>query len=100
MQSSQAKLNQATVELQKQKELNEKLEVDLLSINNDNDRPTTDTDHDVLAGLDIGKKVVNTIASYDLFCGNYGLWILFRTPPFAQPLYLSLHQQIHLSYPS
>ena len=100
MQSSQAKLNQATVELQKQKELNEKLEVDLLSINNDNDRPTTDTDHDVLAGLDIGKKVVNTIASYDLLCGNYGLWILFRTPPFVQPLYLSLHQQIHLSYPS
>ncbi|PPQ99440.1 hypothetical protein CVT24_005247 [Panaeolus cyanescens] len=59
LQSSKHQLSAATSELEKQKQLNEQLELDLLSINNNkesDDLPTTDQDNDPLAGLDLGKR--------------------------------------------
>jgi len=56
LQSSQQQLEKASSELDKQKHLNEKLENDLLSINQDNDFSTVHSERDVLANLDIGKK--------------------------------------------
>jgi calcineurin-like phosphoesterase len=51
--------------LEKQKELNEKLEIDLLSINKENGcRPSGDSEQDVLSALDIGKKPVSTGNKY------------------------------------
>ena len=60
MQSSCKQLESATLALEKQKELNEKLEIDLLSINKENGcRPSGDSEQDVLGALDIGKKPVS-----------------------------------------
>ncbi|KAF9529197.1 CASP C terminal-domain-containing protein [Crepidotus variabilis] len=58
LRTSQERLDQATVDLQKQKELNDRLEVDLLSINKPTNEPATnDKEVDVLASLDsIGRK--------------------------------------------
>lgn len=56
--ASQQKLDGALVELQKQKELNEKLETDLLMINNTSDQPTVDRDDGVLANLNVEEKMV------------------------------------------
>ncbi|KIM45231.1 hypothetical protein M413DRAFT_441914 [Hebeloma cylindrosporum] len=57
LQSSRKQLESATFALEKQRELNEKLETDLLSINKENGcRPSGESDRDVLSGLDIGKK--------------------------------------------
>lgn len=57
--TSQTKLDQAIIELQRQKDLNEKLEVDLLSINKPTNEPATnDTDVDVLSSLDSSRKKV------------------------------------------
>ncbi|KAF8813814.1 hypothetical protein BYT27DRAFT_7180580 [Phlegmacium glaucopus] len=56
LQSSQQQLETATSELDRQKHLNEKLENDLLSINQDNDQSAVHPERDVLANLDIGKK--------------------------------------------
>ena len=59
MQSSREQLESATFTLEKQKELNEKLEVDLLSINKENGgRPSGDSEQDILNGLDLDKKIV------------------------------------------
>ncbi|KAF8973105.1 CASP C terminal-domain-containing protein [Flammula alnicola] len=57
LQNSRQQLETSTLELEKQKQLNEKLETDLLSINKENGgRRSTDSDQDVLSSLDIGKK--------------------------------------------
>jgi len=56
--ASQQKLDGALVELQKQQELNEKLETDLLMINNTSDQPTTDRDDGVLANLNVEERTV------------------------------------------
>ena len=54
MQSSREQLESATFTLEKQKELNEKLEIDLLSINKENGgRPSGDSEQDILNGLDL-----------------------------------------------
>jgi hypothetical protein len=59
LRTSQEKLDQATIELHRQTELNEKLELDLLTMNkNSSDVPTTDNDSDVLASLSVEEKSV------------------------------------------
>lgn len=72
MQSSQQQLEKASSELDKQKHLNEKLENDLLSINQDNDLSTVHSERDVLANLDIGKKVNPIISATkdELMCNQ------------------------------
>ena len=57
LQSSEHQLEKATSELDRQKHLNEKLENDLLSINQDKDHSAAHSEHDLLANLDIGKRV-------------------------------------------
>jgi len=60
LQSSCKQLESATSALKKQKELNEKLETDLLSVNQENGcHPSGDSEQDVLSSLDIGKKQVS-----------------------------------------
>jgi homeobox protein cut-like len=57
LRSSEQQLEKATSELDRQKHLNEKLENDLLSINQDNDqRSATHSEIDLLANLDIGRN--------------------------------------------
>jgi homeobox protein cut-like len=59
LQSSREQLESASFALEKQKELNEKLETDLLSINKENSgRLSVDSEQDILSGLDLGKKLV------------------------------------------
>jgi homeobox protein cut-like len=58
LRSSEQQLEKATSELDRQKHLNEKLENDLLLINQDNNQSATHSELDLLANLDIGKKVV------------------------------------------
>jgi len=53
------RLDNVTQELDKQRELNEKLENDLLSIDNQKDAyAPAEPEDDALAGLDIGKRAV------------------------------------------
>ncbi|KJA20707.1 hypothetical protein HYPSUDRAFT_1090310 [Hypholoma sublateritium FD-334 SS-4] len=57
LRSERQQLETSSKELDKQKELNEKLENDLLSINKENSTRTSgEMDQDVLSSLDIGKK--------------------------------------------
>ncbi|CAA7261704.1 unnamed protein product [Cyclocybe aegerita] len=64
LRNSQEKLDTANVELEKQRDLNEKLENDLVLINNESSNgPTQDTDDDVLASLDIGKNAETPVRS-------------------------------------
>ena len=67
--AAQAELAGAEAELEKQRALNEKLENDLLQIQTHNPTPKarangqdTPSDDDVLAGLDLGKKVTVSTA--------------------------------------
>ncbi|ESK96561.1 golgi membrane protein [Moniliophthora roreri MCA 2997] len=62
LQSTQERLSATSSELEKQKSLNEKLENDLLSMNNHKTNDTPDTS-DVLSGLDIGKKTDSSARS-------------------------------------
>ncbi len=64
--ASQQKLYETQVELQKQKELNEKLETDLLMINNTSDQPTTDRDDGVLANLNVEERTVRVLITHDV----------------------------------
>ncbi|KAF8160792.1 CASP C terminal-domain-containing protein [Crassisporium funariophilum] len=57
LQDSRQQLETAASELERQKHLNEKLENDLLSINKDDGDRSFDTEHDALAGLEIGKRL-------------------------------------------
>ena len=64
LRSERQQLETSTKELHKQRELNEKLENDLLSINKENSTRTSgEMDQDVLANLDIGKKTVRRVSS-------------------------------------
>jgi homeobox protein cut-like len=60
LQSSQQQLEKAASDLDRQKHLNEKLENDLLSINQDNNHSAVHSERDLLANLDIGKKVISS----------------------------------------
>ncbi|KAF9049982.1 CASP C terminal-domain-containing protein [Panaeolus papilionaceus] len=66
LQSARRQLTSTTSELEKQTQLNEQLELDLLSINNNKETdepPTTDQDNDPLAGLDLGKRADTPVRS-------------------------------------
>ncbi|KAF8200663.1 CASP C terminal-domain-containing protein [Pholiota molesta] len=57
LRTSQEQLETSTQELERQKELNEKLETDLLSIDKENGRrASSEPEQDVLSSLDTGKK--------------------------------------------
>jgi len=56
LQSTQEKLETTNLELEKQKALNEKLEIDLLSMNAANTEIASDPGRDVLTGLERSKK--------------------------------------------
>jgi len=58
LESSRSQLESVSSELEKQKQLNEKLENDLMSIDREkNESPTVDSEHNPLAGLDVGRRV-------------------------------------------
>jgi len=58
LESSRSQLESVSSELEKQKQLNEKLENDLMSIDREkSESPTVDSEHNPLAGLDVGRRV-------------------------------------------
>ncbi|PPR05860.1 hypothetical protein CVT26_010140 [Gymnopilus dilepis] len=63
LKSSQQQLETLTTDLEKQKQLNEKLENDLLSINKENGHAPVDVEGDILAKLDTGKRVDTPVRS-------------------------------------
>ncbi|KAF8904459.1 CASP C terminal-domain-containing protein [Gymnopilus junonius] len=56
LQSSRQQLETLTTDLEREKQLNEKLEADLLSINKESGYGATDSETDILAKLDTGKR--------------------------------------------
>lgn len=59
LQNSRQQLEILTLDLEKQKQLNENLENDLLSINKENGHGVADAEVDILTKLDTGKRTVS-----------------------------------------